>query len=666
MNLRNQSLPLVLAKYVKMSVSKCGVSVYAFLACHLSGSAVPESEQISTSSQIDSSRDQTENDSSDESKKPVLGMGGQGKAITALITEEDRAHGVVPLSVYSYYLTSVGSWVLPTLAFFISFFAQLCDTGANFWLAGWTSNYFVKSLSWYMSIYGAINAMQCLFNGSGSATVTYMGTKAATAIHQAAFQSLLRAPMQFFDATPVGRIVNRFSGDTSAVDNDISRNFNFSMLMVFIIILSLITVAIAFPFILVPLVPLMYAYFRIQSYYRLSSVELKRLRAASQSPILGKFNELLLGLATVRAFQEQLRFGKIYAARLNEFIRVNYVQLVASNWLSLRLESMGAVITGFSAGIAVYAANSVSPGLVGLALAYALGVAGFLNFMIHTMVDLENQMASVQRIQFFISGLPQEAPRRIADTRPAADWPTAGAIELRNVDMRYRADMPLVLSNVSLSIRGGEKVGVVGRTGAGKSSLLNVLFRLTEPGNGIIIIDDVDISKLGLADLRERLAIIPQDPVLYTGTIRSNLDPFGLFSGNDDALWTAVERAALRPALIAINGLDSPVTENGDNFSVGQRAQVCLARALLRKSKILVLDEATASIDPETDAVIQQSLRRDFAASTIITIAHRLSTIMDYDRVLVLDAGRVREFDAPANLLRDAASLFYAMARCPP
>jgi len=335
--------------------------------------------------------------------------------------------------------------------------------------------------------------------------------------------------------------------------------------------------------------------------------------------------------------------------------------VVAGRWLSIRLEMLGNLIILFAALFAVLGRDTLDPGIVGLSLSYAMQITGTLNMLIRTTSMIENNMVSVERIKEYQDGLQQEAAWEMDDD-PEAEWPHIGNICVDNLEMRYREGLDLVLKGINLNINGGQKVGIVGRTGAGKSSMTLSLFRINEASSGRILIDSRDISKIGLGTLRSRLTIIPQDPVLFSGSIRLNLDPFDKYSS--EAIWESLELSHLKNYVSSLpGGLDHVVSEGGDNLSVGQRQLLCLARALLRKSRILVLDEATAAIDLETDDLIQETIRQEFKSSTIVTIAHRLNTILDSDLVLVLGDGLVKESGNPQRLLEDDQSIFYDMAK---
>ncbi len=316
----------------------------------------------------------------------------------------------------------------------------------------------------------------------------------------------------------------------------------------------------------------------------------------------------------------------------------------------------------FATLFAVLSRSTLSPSLVGLSITYALNVSSTLNWFVRMSADFETNVTSVERIQEYCETKWHEKAWRIDKTKPSKDWPSSGRILFQNYSVKYRENLENVLTDLNIDIQPGEKIGIVGRTGAGKSSLALGLFRLLELTNGKILIDDLEIDKLGLHDLRHKLTIIPQDPVIFSGTIRTNLDTFGVYS--DDELWNALESVDLKSFVMGQeNKLEHECSEGGENLSVGQRQQICLARALLRKTRILILDEATASIDHNTDELIQQTIRREFATCTILTVAHRLNTIMDSSRILVLNAGRVAEFDTPQSLLRNRNSLFYSMAK---
>lgn len=419
---------------------------------------------------------------------------------------------------------------------------------------------------------------------------------------------------------------------------------------------SLIVVILVSPGVAITIVPLALAYSAVQKRYIATSRELKRLDSLALSPIFSHFSETLHGLATLRAFRVQPRFEARNAHLLDESNRCFWPAQCVNRWLSVRLELLGIGVV-FGTAVFVSAVMPTSAGLAGLALTSALNLTGLMNWMVRQTTELEVNMNAVERLVEYDTE-PTEAPEIIPEHRPLPQWPARGAITIENLVARYRPELDPVLHGISFGVRPGEKLGVAGRTGCGKSTLMLALYRIVEPSSGRIVIDAIDVSTIGLRDLRSRLALVPQDPVVFSGTVRSNLDPFGTAPG-DESLWSALERAGLAPAVRALEGgMDAAVSEGGGNLSSGQRQLLCMARALLRSARILILDEATSSIDTATDAVIQSTIATSFAECTVLTIAHRLHTIIQSDRVLVLDAGRVKEYDTPAALLKQTGGAF--------
>jgi ABC-type multidrug transport system fused ATPase/permease subunit len=419
---------------------------------------------------------------------------------------------------------------------------------------------------------------------------------------------------------------------------------------------------------------------RITNYYRNVARELKRLESVSRSPIYSHFSETLNGLPVIRSFKRAQKFQAENERRVDDNLATFNVLKVVDRWLSVRLELLGNIIVLAAAALTVVASSKA--GAAGISLNNALSVTSLLNWAVRNVVETESMMNSVERVLFITQNTPVERPEFVsgfnssiflpsdhwsAVTPPTNDsdliqngWPWQGGLIFSGVKLRYRADMEQVLKNLTLSIQPGERVGVVGRTGSGKSSIFRALLRLTEPDAGKIYLDGVDISAVGLDALRSGVSIIPQDPVLFSGTIRANLDPFGQISDAD--LWSALKKVNLLETVAALpDGLSFVVAEGGENFSIGQRQLICLARALVRRSKLLLLDEATSSVDYETDAFIQKTIKEEFKFCTVLTIAHRLSNILDSDKVLVMDAGEVAEYDSPSNLLKDPKSFLFRL-----
>jgi len=411
-------------------------------------------------------------------------------------------------------------------------------------------------------------------------------------------------------------------------------------------------------------VPLGIFYYFVQRFYIPTSRQLKRVESTTRSPIYVHFSETVTGASTIRAYggETRRRFIQQSEDKVDNNLIFYFASIASNRWLGFRLELVGAAIVLAAAMFAVVGRDSgINAGIVGLSISYALQVTQSLNWMVRMTSDLESNVVSVERVKEY-SETPQEAEWEIKETKPPRNWPAEGKVAMENYSTRYRAGLDLVIKGIDVNVAGGEKIGIVGRTGAGKSSLTLSLFRIVEAAGGKITIDDVDISNLGLHQLRSKLTILPQDPVLFSGTLRMNLDPFERFQ--DAELYDALKLAHLKDFVDSLpQGLEYQCGEGGVSLSVGQRQLVCLARTLLRKTKILILDEATAAVDYETDELIQKTIQKEFADCTTITIAHRLNTIMDADRVLVLDAGKIAEFDSPQKLMQDRNSKFYAMAK---
>lgn len=583
-----------------------------------------------------------------------------------LVHREESLTGRVDNTIYYDYARATGLFALVGLLL-ACVFAQSASLGANLWLSAWSSNEALdasvaqRSVHWYLFVYASLVACQSVLVVIQAFLIFVVcGVRSAAQLHSRMLSCMIRAPMSFFDTTPIGRILNRFSKDIYTVDEVLPRAFQSYFRMFFLVVSIVFVIGYSTPLFLLVVLPLVFVYYGIQEFYLSSSRELKRLDSTTRSPIYAHFSETLSGVSTLRAYAQQRRFCVENACRLDENQRPYYLSIAANRWLAMRLELLGATVVLCSALFAVYGRHQLKPGLVGLSLTYALSLTQALNWLVRQSCEIETNIIAVQRLRDY-SHLTVEAPAKMPTISLSEEWPTLGEITFRCFSLRYRSDSPRVLNDLSFTIHGREKLGICGRTGAGKSSLALALFRLVEADAGEIFIDGIVISTLGLDDLRSRLSILPQDPVLFAGTVRENLDPLGTIS--DERLWKALISAHLDEHINALPGrLDAIVTQGGDNFSAGQRQLLSLARALLRNTRILILDEATAAVDVETDALVQATLRREFAQYTVITIAHRLNTIMDCDRILVLDGGRVAELDRPETLLKNTQSLFYQMA----
>ncbi|XP_074651922.1 multidrug resistance-associated protein 1-like isoform X2 [Tubulanus polymorphus] len=590
-----------------------------------------------------------------------------------LIEDEKSETGKVRWIVFLTYLKALQyRLILPSLVFFLGY--QACALYSNVWLSMWTedpiltngtyatnSSLYLSTRDLYLGVYGGLGAGQAAFVLVYAMGTAYCTVLASKTLHLNMLKNILRSPMSFFDTTPIGRIVNRFSRDIETIDNLLPQVFRQFLTTLFTVISTLIIIVFSTPLFASVIVPLGIFYYMVQRFYIPTSRQLKRVESTTRSPIYVNFSETITGASTIRAYSRQEAFQLESARRVDKNLIFYFAGIASNRWLGYRLEFVGSLIVLSAALFAVIGRGSISGGLVGLSISYALQITSSLNWMVRMSSDLETNVVSVERVKEYAE-TPTEADWYEPSANLDPEWPEEGQVAFDGYKTRYREGLELVLHGINLRINGGEKVGIVGRTGAGKSSMTLCLFRMIEAAEGSILIDGINIASIGLHQLRTKLTILPQDPVLFSGSLRMNLDPFDEFS--DDQLWNSLEHAHLKTFVQSLSErLEYECGEGGQNLSIGQRQLVCLARTLLHKTKILVLDEATAAVDLETDDLIQQTIRKEFADCTILTIAHRLNTIMDNDRVLVLDYGNVKEFDSPTELLKDKNSMFYKMAK---
>jgi ATP-binding cassette, subfamily C (CFTR/MRP), member 1 len=620
----------------------------------------------------------TERDLASESRQTAeaeaVGDEGEGEKAgkddgSKLIQEEERLTGNVLVRAYYRYAVACGGVVE-----FLIILALFCVSVAlsvivNWWLVYWSENSVgvagkiddSRSLGFYLGIYFGMGVLYAVLTFWRSVWYLTAALRASKSLHAAMLESVLRAPTSFFDQTPIGRIISRFSRDVNAVDQLLPQAFSQMLATVLNLLASYAYIATVFPIFLAVGVPVTFLYYLLQRFYNRTSIELKRLDSISKSPIYAGFSETLGGLSTIRAYHKQLQFRNENMERIDVNQRAYFSTIASNRWFSLYLEVFGSVLVFATALFAVLSrstANPASAAAIGLSLTYALQVTGILGFTIRSITELELQMNSVERMDYYGKRLDQEAPAKLKEgnvLREGQVWPSAGEIDIRDAQMRYRPGLDLVLKGISIKIGAGEKVGIVGRTGSGKSSLMLVFLRLVELAGGSITIDGVNVAELGLDDVRSNITIIPQDPVLFSGTVRFNLDPFGVYS--EPQLWDALAKSHLKEFVQEFEGgLDAKVTEYGENLSAGQKQLICLTRALLRKSKVLIMDEASSSLDYETDRLLQESIQANMADATILTIAHRLWTLTKCDKILVMRDGLASEFDSPEALLSNPAS----------
>ncbi|CAN1274159.1 ABC transporter C family member 14 [Linum perenne] len=578
-----------------------------------------------------------------------------------IIEEEEKITGHITLELYKQYGAKAYGWQGVVIMILITLLWQASLMGSDYWLAFETSpdHPFIPSI--FISLYWIIIGVSCICILARAYIVSHLGLVTAQSFFSEMLQSILHAPMSFFDTTPSGRILTRASHDQENIDIYIPLFLGLTTMMYFSLLsVVFITCVFSWPtvFLLIPLIWLNIWY---KDYYLASSRELTRLGSITEAPIIHHFSETMSGVMTIRCFKRQEKFFQDNIDRVNANLRMDFHSIGAAGWMGIRLELLGSLIFCIATlFLIIFPSSIIKPEFVGMFLSYGLPLNSVMFWTIYMACFLENRMVSVERIKQF-TDTPPEAPWLIMNLAASPNWPSYGNIELKDLQVRYRQNTPLILKGITFSIHGGEKIGIVGRTGSGKSTLIQAFFRLVEPSGGTIAIDGVDITKLGLHDLRSRFGIIPQEPVLFKGTVRSNLDPTGLYS--DEEIWQSLERCQLKAVVTAKPGkLDASVVDSGDNWSVGQRQLLCLGRVLLKRCRILFMDEATASVDSQTDVVIQRIIREDFADCTIISIAHRIPTVMDCDRVLVMDDGLAQEFDKPTTLL-GRPSLFNALVQ---
>ncbi|GKB91541.1 putative ABC transporter C family member 15 [Tanacetum coccineum] len=580
----------------------------------------------------------------------------KGGSLETMPLEESQS-GRVKFSVYSTFILSAYKGALvPVILICHTLFLAL-QMGSNYWMAWATEDEVQVNSRMLVGVFVLLSGGSSVFILVRAVLLSTIAIETGQNLFLQMLTSVFRAPVSFFDTTPSSRILNRSSTDQSTVDVDIPYRlaglvFAIIQLLSIILLMSHVAWPIFVLCIIIIAISLWY-----QAYYITTARELARMIGIQKSPVQHHFAETISGASTIRCFNQEVRFLTKCLSVIDNYSRVTFHNTATMEWLCVRINFLFNLVFFILLTVLVHLPrSSINPSLAGLAVTYGLSLNVLQAWVIWNLCNVENKMISVERILQF-SSIPSEAPEVIENCKPDPNWPTRGQIELIDLHVQYHPALPTVLKGITCTFPGQKKIGVVGRTGCGKSTLIQALFRVVEPTKGRILIDGLDISKIGLHDLRSKLGIIPQDPTLFQGTMRSNLDP--LEQHSDHEIWEVLNKCRLAEIVRQDKRLlDTPVAEDGENWSVGQRQLVCLARALLQKRSILVLDEATASIDTETDNIMQKTIREETSRCTVITIAHRIPTIVDSDLVLVLDQGEIAEYDSPQRLQHDGSSAF--------
>ncbi|OIW16080.1 hypothetical protein TanjilG_04615 [Lupinus angustifolius] len=608
-------------------------------------------QDANVSGDLDVKEKDSQTDKTDDKSEPV----GQ------LVQEEEREKGKVGFSVYWSYITMAFGGALIPVILLAQILLQVLQIGSNYWMA-WATPISsdveppVGEIT-LIAVYVGLSFASSLCILARLIFLIIVGFETATILFNKMHHCIFRAAMSFFDSTPSGRILNRASTDQSAVDTEIPYQFNglsLSLIQLFGTIAVMSQVAWQVFIVFIPVIAISICY---QQHYIPSARELSRLLGVTKAPIIQHFAETISGISTIRSFDQQSRFRQSNMKLNDAYSRPWFNIAGAMEWLCFRLDMLSSMTFAFSLIVLISIPQGViDPAMAGLAVTYGLKLNMIQAWVIWNICNLENKIISVERMLQYAC-IPSEPSLIVEENRPDPSWPYYGGVDIHDLQIRYAPHLPLVLRGLTCTFPGGLRTGIVGRTGSGKSTLIQALFRIVEPTAGRVMIDGINISSIGLHDLRSKLSIIPQDPTMFEGTVRNNLDPLEEYS--DAQIWEALDKCQLGDEVRNKEGkLDSPVSENGENWSMGQRQLVCLGRVLLKKSKVLVLDEATASVDTATDNLIQQTLKQHFTNSTVITIAHRITSVIDSNMVLLLNQGLIEEYDTPTTLLEDKSSSF--------
>ncbi|EFN77618.1 ATP-binding cassette transporter sub-family C member 9 [Harpegnathos saltator] len=581
--------------------------------------------------------------------------------------ESDDKSGLVTGTIWMEYFRA-GGWLSGNAYIVTALACQVLRVCMDLWLSRWTEQNTSSTTNErqdmvsYFKVYIIISLSSILASLLYNVASQWTDAKAKRKLHREAVSGLLGAPISFFDCNPAGKILNRFSADVGVIDKKLATSLKRLTFFVLLCGSSMIlNVAISLWFFFAAFLTGC-AYYMLQKFYRQSARQLQRLDGSTRGPVATHFSETLSGLPTLRAFKQEDRFMEEAMKRIDANTNAFLILNTSDRWLGIALDYLGAIIVVTAIFAALLSAemypSRVTPALVGLAINYTLVVPIYLNWVVKFTTDIEKYMGSVARISAYRNTQPEnyhENGLQVPD-----NWPSKGEIIFDNVSLSYNADRDSVISNLTLRIPAGQKLGICGRTGSGKSSTVMALFQLVEISQGRILIDGIDIKQIPLRTLRSRLLAIPQDAIMFSGTIRENLDP--LLKYNDYEIWKALELSQIKEVIASHpDGLDFEVREGGENFSTGQLQLLCMARAVLQQSSIVILDEATSALDVATEKLLLQAAAAAFADKTVITIAHRAMALLDCDRIIVFDEGKIVEEGSPVDLMQRQDGIFATM-----
>ena len=580
--------------------------------------------------------------------------------VKKIIKEEKQGKGKVELSVYKDFLIKIGG--IPTIItmLVLMIIMDLSRSAQDLWLGYWTENQEKSKNNFYFLIFTLFGVVGCAFTYCKVRVQSNCNVRASRIVHKEMVESLIRAPIPTFHETiPKGQILNRFSGDMHSVDRGGMDSF-LNILSTIISFVNCVGICAYYePYSLLTIPIILFIGQKISTFYRNSSRGLQRIESGKRSPVLNLCNEVIPGTTTIRAFGFQQKYLSLFHEKVDEHLKFRIITNGCNQWFDMNLDLLSFSFIGFLITFTIVFKDKFSASAVAIIYTYCDKMKGNLIRGLHTLTWYENSMIGYERCIEYTK-CPSEAPLKKILDDSLSNWPSKGKIEFLNFSVKYRPDTEIVLKNLSFMIQGNEKVGIVGRTGSGKSTITLCLFRILEATEGRIMIDDVDISSIGLDKLRKNLTIIPQDPALIEGSLRYNIDPLDKYSDTD--IIKVMEKIGFDYIVKRSNeGLYQEIAEGGSNLSVGEKQLICITRAILRKSKIIIMDEATASIDYKTEEMIQKAITELLNDSTFITIAHRIKTIINYDRIITLDNGQIVDFDTPKNLLNKKDSLFYEL-----